>query len=300
MQALSIKQQGFTIVELIVVVAVVALLTPLILGPLGNVYQANTESLGRATKESDIRGVLRQIEKDLANNKSFTDSYTTVTPLGAKSGGTWGASWSYSGMGGDNSSQRVLIAKVPATSAFASNDPSGSRYPIFVAPSGACPADPTASMAVDVTVVYYMAPASSSNAAQAPSNSNPYNLYRRTIVPALAAGTQYCYGRTPIQKTTCAASVASGVCAGAGKDALLVNDIRSFRIDYFLNQDTATTIPGQYASSSNRVTEGGVTYAAPANPITDAKAVKITAATGQVIDGARQTIEASIRISRTY
>lgn len=280
---------GFTIVELIVVITVVALLTPIILGPLGNIYQSSTESLGRATKESDIRGVLRQIEKDLANNKSFAPSHIVAAPLGAKIGATWGANWSYNGMGGDYSTRRVLIAKVPATSKLQSSDPTNERYPVFVAPSGTCPTEPTASMAVDNTIIYYMAPAQGSNAAQAPSSTNPYNLYRRTIVPALAGGTQYCYGRTPAQKTTCPAGVTSGVCSnpGMGIDALLVSDIRTFDVHYYLNQDTSTTIPGEYTSS-------------PTYPITDAKAIKITATTGQIIEGTRSTIEASIRISRTY
>ncbi len=279
-----IKEKGFTIVEVIVVLTVVGILTSLVLGPIGDFYQANTVSLGRATKESDIRGVLRQIEKDLTNNKNFSDAYTVAAPLGAKVGSTWGANWSYNGMGGNYPERRVLIASVPATSALPNNDPTNSRYPIF-ATTGTCPTEPTASLATNVAIIYYMAPAPTSSASQPPSQNNPYNLYRRTIVPELTGGATYCYGRTPAQKTTCAPGVTNTVCRGI--DALLVSDIRSFEVDYYLSQDIATTINGAYTVT-------------PANPITDAKAIRITAKTGQIVNGAASTIEASIRISRTY
>lgn len=279
-----ISQKGFTIVEVIVVIAVVGILTSLVLGPIGDFYQANTVSLGRATKESDIRGVLRQIEKDLTNNKNFSDTYTVAAPLGAKVGSSWGANWSYTGMGGNYPERRVLVASVPATSALPSNDPTDSRYPIF-ATAGTCPAEPTASLATSVAIVYYMAPAPTSSASQPPSQSNPYNLYRRTIVPELTGGATYCYGRTPAQRTTCAPGVSNAVCRGI--DALLVSDIRSFEVDYFVDQNIDTVITGQYTAS-------------PASPITGAKAIRITAKTGQIVNGAASTIEASIRISRMF
>lgn len=267
-----------------IAVSVIGLLIGLVLGPLGDFYVSNTTLLGVTTQETDTRSTLRQMESDLANSTGFNTVKAAAAPLGAKNGGNWDAQWSYKGMGGDFSSRRVLLADVPATTIPPSTDTANVREPVFVANfGGSCPDDPDVNMLAKATYVYYMAPDKNADPNQPPSSSNPYNLYRRTIV----APGPYCYGKVPAQKNSCAPGYSHAGCAGLGTDAVFLRNIYSFTVDYYQSPDAATPIAGQYSAS-------------PAAPIEQAQSIKITVTTIQKNAGKETEKTATIRISRAY
>lgn len=223
------KPQGFTVVELVVAIVVLGLMTTVILSSLGGVYTDSITSFGRTVQDTDTQTSLRMVEQELSGFAEFKASVLTTAPLGQANG----TSWSYLGQG-TNPDHRVLIVGVNAATESVASDTDNNRLPVFLVPGhGDC--TNIASLApARVTYVYFVAQASGVSAV----GGTKYNLYRRTILPP--AATTYCNGAQPWQKQTCAvgASDPSALCEGV--DALLLEDVATFKVDYYTTSNNTT------------------------------------------------------------
>lgn len=102
--SLTNKLAGFTVVELVVTIAISGILMTLIFTPLNELYNDNTKGLKSVIKVADTKGVLRNIEHSLALSYGF---YST-SPLADPFGTVW--SWT-----GSSATSRVLITGNYAT-----------------------------------------------------------------------------------------------------------------------------------------------------------------------------------------
>lgn len=266
------REFGFTIVELLVAMVVLGLLIGLVLGSLGGYYQANINTLTKTTQETDVRSVLRSIETELADSNGFLA--TTSVPFSDPQGMDNGTSaWSYKGQSdAATTNRRVLIGLTYATDRNA-NDPV--RLPVFTNTGAGC--DPSAAIPTEVNKIYFIARDQNTTKEQ-------YNLYRRTLVPTAAL----C--GSPIQKRTCAApDVETSPTICEASDAMLVNDIKTFTVDYYTSPNDSTPIADQYSTTVDK-----------SALIRGAKSIKITVTSNRTIEGNPDTAEASIRISRPY
>lgn len=216
------KDQGFTVVELIVVVTVMGLLIGILFGPLDDLYISNTTSAGQITQDSDTRSALYRIATDLTYSNGFIGSIPApVIPAGAGSNNA-GAGWSSTSS--SSTDLHTLMASVYASDAEAN---SATRKPIAVNQNlvGSCSA------------TYIESQISAQNIAK---NTYVYfvrdnTLYRRTMIntPQLAPtiGLNGLCSQ-PYQKQSCA----SGCDAS---DAVIVKNVTEFKIQYYSD----TTMP---------------------------------------------------------
>lgn len=278
MQASSTKHTGFTIVELVVVMAVAALLTGVVLGTLGDFFTDNIRTSATTTQDTDTRSVLRTIENDLASTSGFSrDLAVSASPLGVKNDTT---AWSYTGNDTTTPSNRVLIAGVYATDKASTDD---SRMPIFTDTGNGCAYANAA--VVQNAYIYFAAPdPDPSKKSSIDSTKRQYNLYRRTIVNT--TGGTLC--QTPYQRQTCSAAVVaanSGICKAG--DALLLSDIGTFAVDYYTSPNDKDPIATQYSTAT-------------AADIASMKSIKLSITTGRLINGKITQNTAAIRISLAY
>lgn len=235
MQALSNKVRGFTIVELIVVLAVSGIIFTVVLDTLGNYYRDNSVSLGRGVQETDTRSVLRSIEKDLYNSIGFgsdisdpTLAHANTAPFG--SGNLSASPWDYT----TNGNGPVLITYKNPVTQQPDADATNSRLPVFLQPTGGCGDLSDATPAL-MAQIYFIGPD--------PSNSSRQNLYRRTIVPTSV--TPLCGTMVPANSSCAANSIAAHALVCRDTDALILKDIRSFAVRYFdPGVQTAYTMTG--------------------------------------------------------
>src|SRR5437764_5899190 len=62
----SMKRRGFTLIELIVVVAITAILLLLLLGPLRSALNLTARGQADVAAQDNVRGALRRMSRDLA------------------------------------------------------------------------------------------------------------------------------------------------------------------------------------------------------------------------------------------
>lgn len=215
------KMSGFTVVELIVVIAVMGLLIGLLFGPLDDLYISNTTSAGQTTQDTDTRSALYRIASDLTNATSFVGSIPApVTPVGAGSN-NGAAGWSSAST--MSTDFHTFMASVYASDAA---ETEATRKPIAVNQNlvGSCSAS------------YIESQIAAQNIAK---NTYVYFvrdnvLYRRTMIntpqltPTIGLN-GLC--TTPYQKQSCA----SGCSAS---DAVLVKNVSQFKIEYFNDATT--------------------------------------------------------------
>ena len=263
MQAIYNRANGFTMVEIVIVITVASILTGVVMGTFGGFYRDNVNSLGKTTQDTNTRGVLRSIEKDLSNVSGFITDATVAQPLGSNNGTTW----SYLG---DNSSHRVLMATTTATDKAYTDD---TRLPVFINSGSGC-GDPTVSPVAQNGLVYFVAQN---------SITGKYDLYRRTITNisgGVLCGSIY-------QKQSCSPAVRRlypSVCTFT--DADILRDIDSFTVDYYTSPTDPNPISNQYNNTTTTK-----------NSVKAAKAIKITVTTKNFIGGKTEDNIASIRIS---
>lgn len=267
------KIAGITIVELIVVITVLSLLTPVVIFSLGNYYQDNLTTITSSTQDTDVRNAIATISNDLRDARGFSTSFSvsnTTAPLGSTNGATGTGNWSYCGTGttsitcdgvttDNGTTNRVLIAYNDLTDGPISSEATKLLY-----------VDNGQAFNLDTAVpgtfayIYFVAPDR--------TNTSQNNLYRRTIVQVdPAAPDTYKTAdsglrATPYQKTTCASTVVatnSTVCKE--RDAVLLYNVKSFWIDYYdsanqkiadyytNNATTATTVASNIKSSVDSV-----------------------------------------------
>lgn len=280
------KSRGFTVTELLVVVTVLSLLTGVVLQVLGGFYGESITSLGKTSQDTQTRGVLREIEKDISIAYGFK---TEINPLARPLGRNDGTSWSYLGNvtsqpGYDNAQKtnRVLIATSTATDRAVT---AANRLPVFTNSGAGCSNDPTTSPVAQNALVYFVAKN---------TKTGKYDLYRRTITN-ISGGT-LCgsiYQKTSCSPTIIASGTYSSICKAV--DADLLYDIDSFTVDYYTSADDpdSSSITDQYTTDPTK-------KAAVEAKIQAAKAIKITVNTDNFINGKHEKNTASIRISLAY
>lgn len=275
MQAMSNKLSGFSVPEIIVVVTVLGLLTGVVLQSLSGFYGENISSLGKTSQDTQTRGVLRQMERDLSNSNGFmTDLTALARPLGRNDQTTW----SYQGnipsqpyFDGAQKTNRILIAASTATDKAATDS---TRLPVFINSGSGC--DPALSPIAQNALVYFVAKN---------QTTGKYDLYRRTLTN-ITRGT-LCGSIN--QKQSCSATAVSAYPTCQGVDANLLRDIDNFTIDYYTSPNDAQPIANQYSGT-----------AATKTAIQAAKAIKITVTSNNFINGKNVQNIASIRISLSY
>lgn len=259
------NSKGFSVVESIVIVTVMAILTPIVIFSLGGFYDTLTTSLSVTTNDTDTRSAISAVATDLRSVTGFraTLNVASTTPIGVSGSGTavGSSNWSYCGLSVTTatcddvtainySKDRVLIAYTYATNQVPTNV---NAMPVFINDGSAF----SLSTATPVTVayIYFVAPDY--------KNPSQQNLYRRTIVNVSAStdtliSTNYwCYDITtltasscvsPYQKTSCSSTVYAtypAVCKA--KDAVLAYNVESLWVDYY--DSSSTPIPNAYTSN---------------------------------------------------
>lgn len=219
-------QSGLTLVELIVVMAILSILTGLVVMTLGDFYQSNTTSLSQTVQATDTRSVLRSIEGDLITSTGFKTA-TTMTPVTPTGSDNAAAAWNYTGNDASKPNNRVLISSKYATDKPPSDE---TRSLIFCNPGG----QPLVN-----NLVYFVA---------RDASTNSYNLYRRIMVETAATGCT----ATPYQKQSCEATKA-WITPCQAVDAVLLYDVDSFTIDYFATAEQQDPIPDQYGAGAASV-----------------------------------------------
>lgn len=243
----SLKNSGFTIVELIVAITVLTLLTPVVIFTLGSYYEDNLNTITSSTQDADVRQAIATITNDLQNTRGFRTSFNVAntTPLGSSSGATGNGNWSYCGTGttsttcdgvttDNGTTNRVLIAYNDLT-----DGPVNSETTNLVYIDDGKSFNLSSAVPGTFAYIYFVAPDR--------NNPSQNNLYRRTIVqvdPSTTAPDTYKSAGsglrlTPFQKTSCASTVVSAnsaICKA--NDAILLYNVKSFWIDY-LDSDNA-------------------------------------------------------------
>lgn len=286
MQTSYDKSSGFTIVEIAVVVTVISLLTGVVLQTLGGFYNDNVISLGKTSQDTNTRGVLRSIEKEIMDSGGFVTDAAVAKPLGRDDGTSWsyrGNDPSLPGYDAGQKTNRVLMATTTATDKAATDD---KRLPVFIDSGSGC--DFSVSPIAQNLLVYFVAKN---------TTTGKYDLYRRTITNYTGGTLCNCATlnpnpsgcKTPYQSETCSnAALKSGTYSGTCKlaDADLLRDIDSFTVDYYTSPETSTPIVNEYNGTT-----------ATKNLIKAAKAIKITVGTDDFINGKLVLNTATIRIS---
>src|ERR1700758_2790857 len=127
---------GFTIVEVVVVLTIASILAGVLFGPLNDLYDDNSRSIKTVIQTADTRGALRLMEHNVGLSTTFLASNAVADP-----GGTI---WNYSNSGIYN----VLITSNYATNLDEIADPGGTRTLAF---TGA-----TCTTAIENNYVYFI------------------------------------------------------------------------------------------------------------------------------------------------
>lgn len=204
-----VRQHGFTVVEILVVLTVLSTVILLVFTTLYNLYLSNVSGLLTSTQTTNTRTALRSIEDSLTLATGYLTKASSITsPQGPNNDA---ADWDFKGT---NASNRVLISQSYATTA-ASTD--SNRALVYNNSSG-CGSPSTASL-VKNTHIYFV---------------RNQTLYRRTIVP-----TNTCPPGA-FQKSTCAVGQSGSVCQAT--DAVLLTNVSSFVPQYYTNSTDASAI----------------------------------------------------------
>ncbi len=227
MSLMSNKTGGFTVVELIVVITVLGILSGLVFFTLGDFYTSNTTTLGVTTQDTDTRGALRQIDKDVATAINYSDTFTTTDPLGPAIGTP---TWTYAPTADKMVLMATTYATVPTTGMVVYNKNA----------SGTCTNDPLVDSLSTVKSIFFVA---------LNSQTGQNSLYRRTIIDPNA-----CTSQGITQKTSCAIGVSSTtypVCTAT--DAILLDNVQWFKLRFFQNPTDQTPVTGAAINTANTV-----------------------------------------------
>lgn len=199
----SALHKGFTIVELVLVMAVGSILMIMLFGPLDDLYQSNLKGAKTIIQYTDARNALRTIEEVASISTAFNNTNTVADPVGT--------SFSWTG-GGAN--KRTLITTNYATTIEAAIDTNGDRTLVY---SGS----PTCKTPLTNNYVFFI------------SGTTLYRrLLRNTTTP--------CAGYTIGQKQTCAAGYTNALCKA--NDAIIATNVTQFTVDYYGTSGSSTPL----------------------------------------------------------
>lgn len=219
MSATSTK--GFTIVELLVVIAVGAILMVILFGALNDLYYSNIRATAQMTQTRDARTALRTIEQDVTMAGAFYTSNTS-DPIGPTSlGSKWDAApYTYAGSSADN---RVLIVGRYATTMSESGDDTDN-------PARKILMQDDCRTPIENVRIYYV---------------KDETLYRRTVLNTAASRCAGQASETDSAKQTCLNGVGTAPCQG--KDAVITTGVKKFSVEYYgdpNNDATKIAYPG--------------------------------------------------------
>lgn len=218
------KAQGFTLVEIVIVVTVCGILTGLLFGPMNDLYLANTQGLTSTVQSTDVRSALRQMEKtiQLGNGFIYNVGFPDVT----------GKQWQWN----DTEAQAgVRLVGNPLIVSSYMSETIGSDRTLAVQATPVCTYLP---VVLNYYTVFYVRDAT---------------LYRRTIKPTPSTT---CDGGTVEQKNSCLLPATTTNCQI--NDAVLLRNVTGFTIAYYTNstdKDAVTNIAGsaQFATFKTAV-----------------------------------------------
>lgn len=250
--------KGFTLPELMIVIVVLGVLIGVLVTPLDDLYSANNQGLKEIVETGDVQGTLRDIESELVMAVEFDNANTVSDPSGSNGNTSSPTQWVWTGIAGDGTSNRVLIAHMYATTELPKTDTDGTRQLVYE--------NDCTTPAIN-NIVYFV---------------KDSVLYRRTI---RSAATPLCNGLTIAQRTSCAVGVVSGACASAPRDAKLIDNVSSFTVNYYQNPNSTSTIANQYTSTSapgNSQTVS-ITLTAGVAPAEKTSTIRITRLNGSTL-----------------
>lgn len=259
---MSIRQRGYTIPELLIVMFVLSTMSAILFVTLDAFFYDNLRTLGSTLQVNETRTVLRQMQSNVSEARNFLTVNTVQDPTGPPGGGAW----SYTGPApGTDSTKRYLIVSTYATTAAVSDPARSLVYTPGV--SGVCnTTDPTNNAILENNYVYFV---------------HNQTLYRRTIVNDPATGRTVC-GSAPFQKQSCAPGYTNSRCQAT--DAVLLRNVKAFTVDYYATSASNTPVPNIFTT--------------PALLDENISTAVITVTTTHKINGKDNDYTASIRISK--
>lgn len=204
---MSSTESGYTITEILIVLAVGGTIIGMIFGPFDSLYRSSFAGLRAIIQAADTRAALRQIEPEITQSVRFlatnnnTDNSTTPS-----------TAWDWKGTPAANANSRVLITENYGTSPA---EETGATPRKLVMNAPACGTHQT------FNYVYFVTAGA---------------LYRRTLKNNSYPSA--CEGLSIAQKRTCAASLSNpSYCQGS--DAKIVDGVIYFHVDYYQSPGAA-------------------------------------------------------------
>jgi len=228
----SANSQGFTIVELTLVIVFMAVLIPIFSYLLVNTYQDSLYLNDQIKTTTQTAQALSLIEDDVRNAASFE----SVKPAqysdfyGPRSAGSSGVeAWNYIGYSNSN---MVLMTQNYATNV---NGLSNDRKPLFIKPVNfSCQSTEEVLNRLKYLTIYF--------------------IYNNTLYRRLLTDSRICPGDTPIQKQTCPPYIAdsSKDASCQANDEVLLENVTGFSTKYFqISADgTSQTIESTFSPSN--------------------------------------------------
>lgn len=222
--------RGFTIVELLVVMAVGAILAVILFGALNDLYYSNMRGTAQVVQTRDARTALRTIENDVTMTNAF---YTTNTsdPIGPTGAGSKWDTAPYSYEGSDADHRVLIIGRYATTGAESLDDADNPARKILLQADCKTP--------VVNTHIYYV---------------KDETLYRRIVPDVAASRCAAQASEADFSKQSCPAGMSTSPCQGT--DATIVSGVKKFSVDYYVDPNNAGTkiaYPGDVTNATSIV-----------------------------------------------
>lgn len=250
MQRMSSTSSGFTIPELIIAIAVSAVLMGMVFGPLDDLYKSSSTGIRSITQLTNTRASLRRIEHNITLAAKFLPSnYNNISSSDNIPDTANSTSWNWQGSG---SNSRVLITENYGT------DNNGNA--VLTAP--------TCDVTTPQTILYIYFVQNQS-------------LYRRAVfASSYPSG---CGGNVKNQQTCPPATSRPAACKA--NDALIATGVTYFSVDYYASASQSTAIdtgcgPGITNTYTHTCYNGGNNSPTPTSASTIVISITITTGTG--------------------
>ena len=264
MLRISRTQAGFTIVELVTSITIIPIVLTLFIVALSVNITAVTKSKLQFELDSDLRGAIDIIERDVRFSEAFAKNVQApfADAYGANnSGSSGGQAWSHAGVPAE-ADKRVLILRVPSTT---QSSLSNARMPVFTDDTYDCGTSMTYNPELMHTVLYFV---------------RNDNLYRRILTDTT---TPVCNG-PQIQKQSCPADVSPWHDSCQARDERILTRVSAFRVAYH-EALAASPISDAYTSGDPEVLD-------------IADDVVVTLETSQLYAGETLTASLALRIGK--
>lgn len=256
MPRMSSINSGYTITELLIVMAIGGLVIGLIFGPFDSLYRGSLDGLRTVIQAGDTRAALRQIEPTITQSARFlvANNHTDNSTAPA-------TTWNWQGAGADN---RVLITENYGTDP-ATDD---GTTPLRLAMEA-----PACNVHQTFNYVYFV-------------HNN--TLFRRTLKNNSYPSS--CGGVPVSQKRTCS-NLTSNPTYCQGTDTKIVDGVVRFHVDYFESPGAAAPMDNNGGSSNKtEYTSASSTVPAEARTIVITITIRSGAGTNTIDMSSRMRI----------